>query len=81
MTKKPTTKAEEITASEKVDTKADQTVKVPESTYPISEFVENAEKFDTDKIVVKTALDLAKKTEYTLDEAKKIIEEFKNKEV
>lgn len=56
-------------------------VKAPASQYSVADFVANATKFGADKIIVKTALELAGKTEYTEAEARKVINEFKNKEV
>ena len=56
-------------------------VKAPESKYSVADFVATAEKFKADKIIVKTALELAGKTEYTETEAIKVINDFKNKEV
>lgn len=49
--------------------------------YSISDFVATHDKFNTSDIVVKTALELSKKTEFTVEEATEIIEKFKNKEV
>ena len=55
---------------------------IPEDKYSVSEFVLNAEKlFNTDDIIVKSALDIAGKKEYTLSEAKKLVNDFMNKEV
>lgn len=73
-TKKPETTNKE---AETVKT----TAKAPESKYSIADFVENSAKFNADKIIVKTALELAKKKEYTEKEANDIIEKFKNKKI
>lgn len=53
-----------------------------ESKYNIDELAAAAKTaFNTSAIMVKAALKTAGKTEYTMDEAKKIVDEFKNKEV
>ena len=53
-----------------------------EDKYYISDFVSNAKKlFNTSDVVVKTALELTDKTEFTLKEAIEIVNKFKNKEV
>lgn len=53
-----------------------------ESKYGIEELAAAAkEAFGTSAIVVRAALKLAGKTEYTLEEAEKIVNKFKNKEV
>lgn len=53
-----------------------------ESKYGIEELAAAAkDAFGTSAIVVRAALKLAGKTEYTLAEAEKIVNKFKNKEV
>lgn len=52
-----------------------------ESKYFVADFVANPSLFNTSSIIVKTALEMDGKTEYTLSEAKEIINKFKNKEV
>lgn len=60
-----------------------QEVKKPvyETKYCISELVEAAGRFGAKPVVVKTALENAGKSEYTISDAERIIKNFKNKEV
>ena len=78
MAKKSNTEKSEETKV--VETKVETNV-VPEDKYFISDFLANPSIFGTDDVVVKTALEMAGKTEYTKTEAMKIVNEFKNKEV
>jgi len=55
--------------------------KVAVETYPVSEIIANYKAFNASKPIVATALKIAKVERVTLEEAKKIIETFKNKEV
>ena len=52
-----------------------------ESTYTIADLVKAHKVFNTSHEIVAVALKLAGKERATVEEAKKIIEEFKNKEV
>lgn len=70
---------------EKKIPKSEVKVEIPkkefESTYTIAELMDASEYFKTTRIVVKAALSRAGKEAYTLNEAKRIIETMKNKEV
>ena len=72
------TKVQE-TAVEEVAKKQD--VKPVESTYTALELANNHKIFNVSKEIVVVALRLAKKETATFEEAKKIIDKFKNKEV
>lgn len=61
--------------------KATENTTENESKYSISELAENQKMFETDDVVIKTALMLGGKKEYTLSEAKRLVNEFKTKEV
>ena len=50
-------------------------------TYPVSEIIANYKAFNASKPIVITAMKLAGVKQVTVEEAKKIIETFKNKEV
>jgi hypothetical protein len=70
----------------KVETTAETTTtevepKAVESKYSIADFISNSAMFGTSLIVVKTALELSGKTEFTKNEATEIINKFKNKGV
>lgn len=72
------------TSTDKKETKTEvQAVKAPyESKYGIDELAAAAKTaFDTSAIMVRAALKTAGKTEYTMAEAKTIVDKFKNKEV
>lgn len=62
------------------ETKA-ETKTAYETKYSLEELVEAAEMFGSRPIMVKAALLSAKKESYTVSEARKIIDNFKNKEV
>lgn len=55
--------------------------KDPEPIYPIEELIEGYKAFNASKPIVITALKLAEITEATFDQAKEIVDNFKNKEV
>ena len=61
---------------------AKKTEPVYESKYGLEELATAAkEAFNTRPLIVRAALKQAGKTEYTMTEATKIVEKFKNKEV
>lgn len=55
--------------------------KAAESVYTAKELVANHKAFGTYREIVEVALRLAKKETATFNEAKRIVDEFKNKEV
>lgn len=68
--------------AEKKETKAVKKESVYEATYTIPELLKAAEtEFETTSVVVRAALKQAGKKSYTLNEAKKLIERMKHKEV
>ena len=64
----------------KAETKA-ETNQVYETKYSVEELVEAAETFHVKPIMAKSALLSAGMKSYTVSEARKIINDFKNKEV
>lgn len=52
-----------------------------ESTYAVAEFVKASKKLNASPDIVKAAFKCAGKTQATLEEAKKIVNTFKSKEV
>ena len=68
-------------ATKKQPTDVVENAPAQESTYTIAELADNHKVFGTFREIVIVALRNAGKTDYTFAEAKKIIENFKNKEV
>ena len=58
-----------------------KTTPTAESIYGIEELVAADAEFKTHKAIIKVALQQTGKTQFTLSEAKGIVEKFKNKEV
>jgi hypothetical protein len=67
--------------AEKAPVKTTDEPKTQESIYTADQLANAYKTFDASYAIVATALKLAGKKEATVSEAKKIIEEFKNKEV
>ena len=65
----------------KAAVKAEDTEKSYETAYTISELVGASERFGAKPVIARTALLSAGKESYTIPEAQKIINTFKNKEV
>lgn len=65
----------------KAAVKAVETEKAYETEYTISELVEASSRFGVKPVIAKTALLSAGKESFTISEAQKIINTFKNKEV
>ena len=57
--------------------KSVSTPAVPESKYPVKELAKNCAVFDASYEIVYTALKLDGKEEYTVSEARKIVDNFK----
>ncbi len=53
--------------------------KKPEAVYTVSQLAEGHKAFDTSRAIVECALKLSKKEIFTMDEARKIVDTFKNK--
>lgn len=66
-------------ASEVVEIKPEKVKKAP--TYPANEIIAAYEAFDAPEFLVKTAIRLSGKEQFTEAEAAKIIKDFMNKEV
>ena len=77
--KEPQTKEKE--APQKTEKPVVAPKKPAAETYPISEIIANYKAFNAPKAIVSTALKIAKVERVSLEEAKRIIETFKNKEV
>lgn len=51
------------------------------SRYTVDELSKAENEFNTNKVIIRTALSISDKDLFTLEEAKKIVSKFKNKEV
>ena len=51
------------------------------SRYTVDEFSKAENEFNTNKVIIRTALSISDKDLFTLEEAKEIVSKFKNKEV
>lgn len=51
------------------------------SRYTVDELSKAENEFNTNKVIIRTALSMSDKDLFTLEEAKKIVSKFKNKEV
>lgn len=61
--------------------KAVKETKAQESVYTIDQLADAYRELNASYAIIKTSLKLSGKTKFTLNEAQKIIETFKNKEV